>query len=101
MSFAFAFIRCFECCSTDLEEKYQGAPPTCKGCGVIGNVEKVATLNHIAESLGVCRVDENFQLHEPMINFAKELEDKKDLSDCMGSLKIVHKKRFAPRYKPY
>ena len=95
---AFFFLRCFECCSTDLEEEYEGAPPTCKGCGVIGNVEKVPTPNDIAESLGVCRIEENFQVHESMI---KELEDKKDLSDCIMSLKIVRKKRFAPRYKPY
>ena len=98
---AFFFLRCFECCSTDLEEEYEGARPTCKGCGVVGNVEKVPTPNDIAELLGVCHVEENFQRCESMIKFAKELEDKNDLSDCMGSLKIVRKKRFAPRYKPY
>jgi hypothetical protein len=97
----FFFLRCFECCSTDLEEEYEGAPPTCKGCGVIGNVEKVPTPNDIADCLSICYVEENFRLHESMINFAKEIEDKKDLSDCMESLKIVRKKRFAPRYKPY
>jgi len=98
---AFVFLRCFECFSTDLEEEYEGAPPTCKGCGVIGNVEKVPTPDDIVDCLSVCHVEQNFQLRASMINFAKELEDKNDLSDCMGSLKIVHKKRFAPRYKPY
>ena len=93
-----AFLRCFECCSTDLEEEYEGALPTCKECGVIGNVEKIPTPNDVANCLSVSHVEENFQLHESTIDFAKELEDKKD---CMGSLKIVRKKRFAPRYKPY
>lgn len=97
----FALLRCFECFSTDLEEEYEGVSPTCKGCGVIGNVENVPTPNNIADCFTVCHVEENFQLHEFMINFAKELEDKKDISDCMESLKIVRKKRFAPRYKPY
>ena len=75
------FLRCFECCSTDLEEEYEASPPTCKGCGVIGNVEKIPTPNNIADSFSVCHVEDNFQLREYMINFAKELEDKKDLSD--------------------
>ena len=97
----FSFLRCFECCSTDLEEQYEGAPPTCKGCGVIGNVEKVPTPNDIADALTKCHVDTDFQLRQSMINFAKDFEDKKDVSDFMGSLKIERKKRFAPRYKPY
>ena len=98
---ALALLRCFECFSTDLEEEYENAPLTCKGCGVTGNMEKVPTPNDIADFLSVCHVEENFQHHQSMIDFAKELEDKKDLSDCMESLKIVRKKRFAPRYKPY
>ena len=75
-----AFLRC---CSTNLEE-----------CGVIGNVEKITTPNDIAD----CHVEENFQLHEFMIDFSKELEDNKN---CFGRLKSVRIKRFAPRYKPY
>ena len=97
----FSFLRCFECCSTNLEQEYEGAPPTCKGCGVIGNVEKVPTADDIAESFSVCHVDKDFQLHQAMINFAKELEDNKDVSELMGSLKIVRKKKTSSRYKPY
>jgi hypothetical protein len=98
---ALALLRCFECFSTDLEEEYESAPLTCKGCGVIGNVEKVPTPNDIADCLTVCYIEENFQVHETVIDFSKELEDKKDLSDFMKSLKIVRKKHFTTRYKPY
>lgn len=97
----FPFLRCFECCSNDLEEEYDGAPLTCKGCGVIGNVEKVPTANDLAEYLTRCHVDKDFQLRQAMNNFSKELEDNKDVSELMGSLKIERKKRSVPRYKPY
>ena len=94
----FPFMRCFECCSNDLEEEYDGAPLTCKGCGVIGNVEKIPNADDLADALTMCHVDKEFPF---MLNFAKELEAQNDISDLMVSLKITRKKRSAPRYKPY
>ena len=97
----FTLLRCFECCSQDLVEEYEGAPLTCKGCGVIGQVDKVPTADELILALDVCHVDKDFQLHQEMNKFAEKLAEKTDISELLGSLKIVRKKKRAPRYKPY
>lgn len=89
-------MRCVSCKSTELVEEYEGAELTCTKCGTVGCVETIPSIYSL-ETLEESLETEEERRHREIEAFAAKMLLNIDVSDLLGGLTLVQRRRRARR----